>query len=54
MKKVFKKPRITTKRLNTRVHFYKYTEIMVQKLEKKKKNYYIAVGRVLMVSGYVN
>ncbi len=26
MKKVFKKPRITTKRLNTRVHFYKYTE----------------------------
>ncbi len=26
MKKVCKKPRITTKRLNTRVHFYKYTE----------------------------
>ncbi len=54
MKKVFKKPRITTKRLNTRVHFISILKIMVQKLEKKKKNYYIAVGRVLMVSGYVN
>ena len=53
MKKVFKKPRITTKRLNTRVHFISILKIMVQKLEKKK-NYYIAVGRVLMVSGYVN
>ncbi len=54
MKKVFKKPRITTKRLNTRVHFYKYTENNGPEAGEKEKNYYIAVGRVLMVSGYVN
>lgn len=37
MKKVFKKPRITTKRLNTRVHFYKYTENNGPEAGEKKK-----------------